>query len=112
MSALSDSPLTPRAYKAVLKGLDRLVRSGRMTEEEAARIRDAPDASALQEAVLAVRVRHAGGAVDAAVADGSMTSEEGTDILRRIGQGEHSHGLRALLHRFRKGDANTDHPAS
>jgi len=51
--------------------------------------------------ILDIRVRHAGGRVDAAVAEGAMSREEADAFLDRVRAGEHSRGLRSHLAQFR-----------
>jgi SAM-dependent methyltransferase len=73
----------------LLERLDQMVASGRMREDEARRIRTASDPDAFNEAIRAVRVRHAKGTLDAAVADGRLAPDESAQVLDRLRKGEH-----------------------
>ena len=88
----------------IIKQLDKMVQTGRMTEDEAQRIRDAGGTPEFEEAVLNVRVRHASEQLDAAVADGEMTRAEADGQLQRLRDGEHPKGLRARLRMHRRPD--------
>lgn len=88
----------------VTQQLDKMVQTGRMTENEAQRIRDAESTPAFEKAQLAVRVRHAGEHLSAAVADSEVTREEADHQLQRLREGEHPKGLRARLRRQSKRD--------
>jgi polyhydroxyalkanoate synthesis regulator phasin len=107
MSEESEQPMTPRQRENILRGLDKMVKKGQMTEAEAARIRESTDPEEFESAVRAVRARHASKRLDAAVQDGSMTQGEADDILVGIQKGEHSRSfrshLRQLVHGKRSG---------
>jgi hypothetical protein len=83
----------------IMQQLDTMVASGRVTAEEAARLRAAEGTPEFERAVGAIRVRHAGAHLEAAVADGAMEKEEADGHLRRLRDGEHPEGLRARLRR-------------
>lgn len=89
--------------KRLLQQLDRKVGSGRVTEQEAGRLRAAGGPGEFDQAVRDIRVRHAGARLDAAVADGSMSLAEADDLLERLRNGEHPRSLRAHLHGLRPG---------
>ena len=97
MTDESIQPTTPRRRANILRGLDKMVKKGQMTEAEATRIREADSTDAFDAAVLDVRIRHAGKRFEAAVADGSMTQAEADGILVQIRKGEHSRSLRSHL---------------
>lgn len=83
----------------IIEQLHKMVQSGRVTEDEARRIRAAQGTPQFDEAVLDVRVRHASEHLDAAVASGEMSREEADGQLQRLREGEHPKGLRARLRR-------------
>ena len=88
----------------IVKQLDKMVQTGRMTEDEAQCIREAEGTPAFEQAVLNVRVRHAAERLDAAVASGEMSREEADGQLQRLREGEHPKGLRARLSMHGMGD--------
>lgn len=87
----------------ILTQLDKMVASGRITEEEAARLRATEGTEDFRAAVGAVRARHAGTHLESAIADGEMTREEADTYLQRLQAGEHPKGLRARLRKHRPG---------
>lgn len=94
----------------ILQRLDHMVSTGRITPEEAERLRAAGDADAFQSVMGEVMARHAGPDLDAAVAAGRMTPSEADDLKDRLSRGEHAPGLRRHLrqlvsHRRRPKDA-------
>jgi hypothetical protein len=83
----------------LIQSLDRMVASGRVTEDEAARLRAAEgDAEAFDAAAREIRVRHATPKLVAAVQGGKMTQGEADTVLEQLRAGEHSRSLRARLH--------------
>jgi hypothetical protein len=72
--------------------LDRMVEAGRITADEALRLR-AGDI----DAAVGIRVRHATARVDEAVAAGRANREEAERLLDRLRAGEHSPELRREL---------------
>lgn len=82
----------------LLHQLDRMVESGRVTPDEAAELRTAGDDPEQFDAVIhAIRQRHAGPKLDAAVEAGEMTEAEAAAHLAALGEGEHDPALRAQL---------------
>jgi hypothetical protein len=90
----------------ILRRLDRMVSAGRITPQEAERVRAAGDADAFQAALGEVRARHAAADLDVAVADGSLTQPEADELRHRLRRGEHTPGLRKQLRQWRKHDRN------
>lgn len=90
----------------LLGTLDRMVESGRLTENEAQRLRTAAEPSEFNRVVRDIRVRHAGMKLDAAVADGSLTRAKADTLLDRLRAGEHGRFLRARLRTLRPGVAS------
>ena len=88
----------------LLERLDRMVASGQVTDTEAAQLRAAETEDEFDAAVTAIRTRHAGARLRAAVDDGHMSEEEAEANLARIRAGEHPRGLRALLGRLTGGN--------
>lgn len=85
----------------LLGSLDRMVEAGRVTEQEAELLRAATNPSEFENAVRAIRVRHAGVELDASVADGSLTRSEADALVDRLRHGEHGGGLRARVRALR-----------
>ncbi len=97
MTDKSHEPLTPRQRSRILEQLDKMVGKGQMTEEEAARLRVASSDAEFDSVIRDVRARHAGQRIDAAVRSGSMSQQEGDDILAGVKRGEHSMSFRTRL---------------
>ena len=81
----------------VVARLDHMVEAGRITEDEAARLRASPQADDFEEGVRAIRVRHAAAKLREAVDAGQMTREEADGHLERLRDGEHPRSLRERL---------------
>jgi hypothetical protein len=84
------------------QSIDKLLASGQLTDEEAARLRAALAHGGRDEVVREIRVRHAEAALAGAVQDGRMTQHEADGYLDRLRAGEHSRSLRAHLRGFRR----------
>jgi len=93
--------LDPKRLSRIAGQADRLVAAGRLTADEAQRLRAAPDVSRAEQVVREIRARHASERLDAAVAEGAMSRHEADDLLARVRGGEHSRALRSHLSRFR-----------
>jgi hypothetical protein len=92
--------------------LDKLVGSGRITEEEADRLRGG-DRGVIDDTVVGIRVRHARAQLDAAITAREISREEADRFLERIWAGEHSPQLRAELARILgAGRGATDRPGA
>ena len=74
-----------------------MVASGRITEEEAGRLRAAEGSAAFEEVVAGIRARHAQVHTDAAVAEGRISESEADGLLTRVRSGEHSKELRSNI---------------
>ncbi len=74
-----------------------MVEHGRVTEAEAARLRAATDDEGFEAGMRAIRARHAGAKLDAAVEAGQMTRGEADANLERLRNGEHPGALREQL---------------
>jgi predicted outer membrane protein len=85
--------------------VEKMRASGRLSEQEAARLRAARGPAEFDEAVRDVRVRHAGARLEAAVADGTIARDEADALLERLRSGEHSRSLRARIGALRPGRA-------
>jgi hypothetical protein len=77
--------------------LDKMVRAGRLTEEDAERLRAAANSGELDNAVREIQLKHAGERVNAALGNGRLTQEEARAIFDRLAKGEDPHFLRDLL---------------
>jgi hypothetical protein len=85
----------------LLARLDLMVESGRLTENEALRLRAATEPGEFGHAVRDIRVRHAAMKLGAAVAEGSLSRGEAGSLLDRLRRGEHGRFLRAHLRTLR-----------
>ncbi len=81
--------------------LDQMVDSGRLTYEEAERLRAAGEQGEFDDVVRDIRVRHASTSFEAGVRNGSLTQGEADGFLERLRNGEHSRSLRAGLRDLR-----------
>jgi hypothetical protein len=97
MTRDSEHVVSSARRSRVLTQLAKLTASGRLTEEEATRLRAATGPREFDDAVRDISVRHASAAVAAAVADGRMSQDEADAVLDRLRSGEHSRSLRAYL---------------
>lgn len=93
--------LDPERLSRIAGQADKLVAAGRLTLDEAQRLRAAPDVSHAEQVVREIRARHASERLDAAVSEGVMTRQQADDLLERVRSGEHSRTLRSHLSRFR-----------
>ena len=80
---------------------DKMLEAGRITPEEAERLRATEGTDEFERVVAAIRARHAGAHMAAAVTQGEMTQEEADASLERLRRGEHPDGLRARLRKHR-----------
>jgi polyhydroxyalkanoate synthesis regulator phasin len=78
----------------IIERLDGMVSAGRITAEEASRLRAAAGTEEFEVVLAGIRARHAQAHTDAAVADGSMSSEDAEASLARVRAGDHSGELR------------------
>lgn len=73
--------------EGLLERLDKLVEAGRITEEEAERLR-AAEPGERDDLIREIRLNHAKAKLDPAVEDGRLTQDEADDILGRLANGE------------------------
>ena len=78
----------------MMERLDAMVANGRITDEEAAQLREAEGTPAFDDIVAQVRARHARAHTEPAVAAGTMCQEEADQLLERVLAGEHTTELR------------------
>ncbi|HEY5385818.1 MAG TPA: hypothetical protein VIJ56_11335 [Acidimicrobiales bacterium] len=81
----------------VIEQLDRMIASGRITPEEADRLRVAAGTTEFHAVMGAIRARHAQAHTDAAVAAGTMSAEDAAAALESVRQGDHSADLRRRI---------------
>jgi polyhydroxyalkanoate synthesis regulator phasin len=86
----------------IIEQVDKMVASGRITEEEAAQLRATEGTPDFDAAVGEIRARHAGAHMETAIAEGKMSQEEADGYLVRLRNGEHPEGLRARLRKHRQ----------
>jgi outer membrane protein TolC len=92
-----DHQLDATGRERLLKQLDKMVASGRVTETEAAQLRAARDSDEFDQAARNIRVRLAREHLNAAVEGGQMTQQDANSHLEGLKRGEHSRSLRAHL---------------
>jgi polyhydroxyalkanoate synthesis regulator phasin len=81
----------------IIEQLEKMVASGRITPEEAARIRAAAGTTEFDTVMGDIRVRHAQVHTDAAVKAGRMSQQEADASLDRVRNGEHAGELRSRI---------------
>jgi hypothetical protein len=91
----------PQDRVGVVERLEKLVQAGRLTEQEAERLRGAADQREFDGAVREIRIRHATERVDEAVEDGRLSRPEADALLERLHSGEDPRFLRGRLRRGR-----------
>jgi hypothetical protein len=89
--------------RRIIGQIDKMVTSGRITEDEAVRLRAAEGRPEFDVAVGEIRARHAGAHMEGAVRAGEMSRQEADGYLERLRSGEHPKGLRARLAKHRPG---------
>lgn len=81
----------------IIDQLEKMVASGRITPDEADRLRAATGTAEFDFVMGAIRARHAQAHTRAAVADGKMSQEAAHALLDSVRDGEHSAALRAQI---------------
>jgi polyhydroxyalkanoate synthesis regulator phasin len=81
----------------VIEQLDRMVASGRITAEEADRLRATAGTTEFDAVMTTIRARHAQAHTDAAVAAGDMSAEEAAAAPAQVREGDHSTGVRRRI---------------
>jgi hypothetical protein len=102
MTSAADSTGPGGDQQRVLRQLDRMVAAGRVTAQEAERLRAARDAAGFEAVLGEIRARHAGPELEAAVQDGQLSGAEAEDLQHQIRRGDHPRGLRRRLHQWSK----------
>lgn len=93
----------------IIERLDQMVESGRVTGQEAERLRAAREPNAFDAVIRDIRVRHAGARLGTAVDDGSLTQEDADGFLEQMTKGEHPRSLRARLRGLHPGQRAGSH---
>jgi hypothetical protein len=93
--------LDPERLSRIAGQAEKLVAAGRLSADEAQRLRASSDVSGAEQVVREIRTRHASERLNAAVSEGAMSRQEADDLLERVRGGEHSRALRSHLFRFR-----------
>jgi polyhydroxyalkanoate synthesis regulator phasin len=78
--------------------LDKMVQAGRLTEEDAERLRAAANSGQLDDAIREIQLKHARERVNTALENGRLGQEEARAIFDRLAKGEDPRFLRGLLH--------------
>ena|SRR5215472_6758597 len=81
----------------LLRQLDRMVELGRVTQDEADRLRAATEPAEVEAVVREIRDRHAGERLRAAVERGRLTGAEADGLAARLRAGEDPRALRTRL---------------
>jgi hypothetical protein len=81
-------------HDRIIERLDAMVASGRLTVQEATRLRATAGTPEFDETMATIRARHAQVHTDAAVAAGTMSAEDAASSLARVRDGDHSRQLR------------------
>jgi hypothetical protein len=102
MADEADSIWPGEEQQRVLRQLDRMVTAGRVTTQEAERLRAARDAAGFEAVMSEIRARHAGPELEAAVRAGQLSGAEAEDLQHQIRRGDHPRGLRRRLHQWSK----------
>lgn len=110
MGEILGSDESDRKRKRLAERADQMVKSGRLTEEEAERVRSADKPGEIEDVIRNIRIRHAGTKLGAAVADGSLSREAADGFLERLRKGEHSAALRGALRKLRPGAGTLPRP--
>ncbi len=87
----------------LVERLDKMVAAGRLTEEEAGRLRAAAGSGELDDAAREIQLKHARARVREALEGGHLSQEEADAIFCRLEDGEDPRFLRGLRRRFRPG---------
>jgi polyhydroxyalkanoate synthesis regulator phasin len=85
-----------------MKQIDKMVKSGRISEEEAARLRSTEGTPEFDQAMGDIRARHAGAHMEEAVAEGQMSQAKADGYIERLKAGEHPRGLRSHLGQLKR----------
>jgi hypothetical protein len=83
--------------KRIIEQLDRMVASGRISLDEASRLRAAEGTPDFDAVMASIRARYARVHTDAAVAASAMSPEEAEASLEWVRGGDHSGELRRRL---------------
>ena len=97
MEHAADPESAARRRSRLIERLDQMVSSGRVTQEEAERLRAAEQPNEFDKVVGVIRRRHAKAHLDRDVDDGVLSSEEAKRIIERLESGQHPRVLRAEL---------------
>jgi hypothetical protein len=81
--------------------LDKMRAAGRISQEEADRVRSAAGSGEFDAAVAAIRLRHASEWIATGVAEGRFTQTEADEVLERLRKGEDPRVLSGLRRRQR-----------
>jgi polyhydroxyalkanoate synthesis regulator phasin len=85
----------------IMQQVDKMVATGRITKEEADELRATEGTPQFDVVVGAIRARHAGAHLRAAVAAGEMSQAEANAAVAQLRSGAHPKGLRARLRMHR-----------
>ena len=93
------SQLFSRKSAPDARAIDRLVASGRLTEEQGEELRQAATVQELGRRAHAVQLQHASRALADAVAAGKLSRIDADGYLDRLNRGEDAHRVRRELRR-------------
>jgi hypothetical protein len=79
--------------------IEKMLAAGRITEDEAARVRAAAETGMIDDVVREIQVRHAREWLAAAVAEGRVSERDAAEALDRLERGDDPDAIRALRRR-------------
>ena len=88
--------------------LAKMVKAGRLTDEDAARLRAAAESGQLEETAREIQLKHARARVSAAVEEGRLTEREARALVDRLEKGEDPRFLRGLRRGLRRRGVGAD----
>jgi hypothetical protein len=101
---------TPANHDRLERRLDKMVDAGRVSADDAERVRTAASSDEREAAVTAIRTQHVRARIDEAVVDGRLSEEQAAGLRQLLDGGQDPQqipGLRqALRHRASKDSSN------
>lgn len=88
MARQGDDETTHQEAERLLRRIDKMAWTGRITGGEAERVRTATDPAKVDDAVREIRLRHAMERVERELRHGRMTQDEAEVVLQRLEAGE------------------------
>ena len=98
---------TPANHDRVERRLDKMVEAGRVTADDAERVRTAESPDERDAAVTAIRAQHVRARIDEAVAEGRLSEQDAAGLCQQLDAGQDPQqipGLRQALRHRASGD--------